>query len=80
MDDNEYFRKYKFKSYMNRPDITAKVKEKIVEECYGTKTHEEIAREFKVSVAFISFLKRKWDKENLYGQKRNRKSENHSVS
>lgn len=57
-----------FKKYMNRPDITPKIREKIVSECYGTDTYEIIAKRYNISIGFVGYLKQKWDRENLYGQ------------
>lgn len=55
-------------SYLNRPDLTPEIRDEIVTECYRGERHADIAEKYRVSVGFVSNLKQKWDRANLYGQ------------
>jgi len=62
------YRQAKYIPILNRPDITPEIREEIVTECYKGESQADIAKRFRVTAGFVGFLKRKWDKENLYGQ------------
>lgn len=57
-------------SSTNRPDLTPEIREAIVAECYSPDggDQKETAEKYNITPGFVSHLKRKWERENLYGQ------------
>lgn len=60
--------KYKYRKYSAK--FTTKQKDRMVTELYRGETQENVARKYGTSVGFISWLRRKWDDENLYPSRR----------
>jgi len=56
--------------------ITSDVIDKIISECYKGDRQGDIARKYGVTTSFVGFLKRRYERENLYGQHTGRKGNN----
>jgi len=58
-------KKYHTKFYNQ---IDSKKVGKIITECYKGNKYEDIAKKYNIPVWLVSHLKRRWERENLYGQ------------
>jgi len=62
----------KYTTYYNKPNMTPEMLDQIIGDCYKGIPQAEVAKKYDVSVGFVSYHKRQYDKNVLTHRKEER--------